>query len=440
MREARIMSKLLFNYGQADITPEEPVLLAGYANRRGLSKEIHRRLTTRCIVIKQDKHISCLVVNDLMDVDPEIIKSIRKEISQKTGINEDSILIATIHSHSTPETEYGKSEANDCYIDFLKKCVVENTCSVLNYNDCFCEALLYYGKSECDINIARRDIKPDDGRMSYRVGDPDGLTDREVMILQLRDKTGMRNVTIFNYSCHPVTLGYGSNYVSTDFPGRAREVVEEQYGGMALFLNGATGDLNPRETDHTEPSATDHEGEKLGRAVISANLTKYEGETVLKQTAKTILIPFRDQVITKEHIAAEVQRKLSDITEFFTWNEMLDRWKNKVYEMIDRNEISSSFPFKINVIMVGKAILFFTQGELFVNYQLSLKNAFPDNHMFCCAYVHGTGAYIPTGEAFANGSYEADQAYIYEIMPSPLSPDIEKKYLDEALRTINELF
>ena len=434
------MSILLFNYGQADITPETPVLLAGYANRRGLSKEIHRRLTTRCVVVKQETNSVCLVVNDLMDVDPEIIRSVQKEISQKTGINEDSILIATIHSHSTPEMEYGKSEANDHYIDILKKRVIENSCSVINGKDGYCEALLYYGISDCDINIARRDIKPDDGRMAYRIGDPDGLTDREVMVLQLRDKKGERKVTIFNYACHPVTLGYGSNYVSTDFPGRAREVVEEQYGGMALFLNGATGDLNPRETDHTEPSVTDREGEKLGRAVISARLTINEGEPVLKQTAKTILIPFRDQVITKEHIAAEVQRKLSDVTEFFTWNEMLDRWKEKVFEMIDRNEITSSFPLKINAMILGNIILFFTQGELFVKYQLALKNTFPGKHLICCAYGHGTGAYIPTREAFKNRSYEADQAYIYEMMPSPLTPDIERIYLDEALRTINELF
>lgn len=434
------MSKLIFNYGQADITPVEPVLLAGYANRRGMSEKIHRRLTTRCLVIKQDKNISCLVVNDLMDVDPEIIRSLQKEISQKTGISEDSVLIATIHSHSTPETEYGKCNANDRYTDFLKKQVIENTCSVLIDNESYREGLLYYGKSECDINIARKDIKPDDGRMAYRVGDPDGLKDREVMVLQLTDKTGGRKVTIFNYACHPVTLGYGSNYVSTDFPGRAREVVEEQHGGMAIFLNGATGDLNPRETDHTEPTVTDREGEKLGKAVISARLKMQEGEPVLKQTAKTILIPFRDQVITKEHIAAEVQRKLSDVTEFYTWNEMLDRWKDKIYEKIDRGEIVSSLPLKINAMSIGNVILFFAQGELFVKYQLALKNAFPDKHLICCAYVHGTGAYIPTGEAFKNKSYEADQAYIYEMLPSPLSPGIEKIYLDEALRTINELF
>ena len=433
------MSKLLFNYGQADITPGEPLLLAGYANRRGLSDKIHRSLTSRCVVLKQEMNTICLVVNDLMDVDPEIIISVKSEISGKTGINEDSILIATIHSHSAPEMEYGKSEANDRYIDFLKKQVIENTCSVINDNEGFCEALIYYGKSQCDINIARRDIKPDDGRMAYRVGDPDGLTDRDVMALQLRDETGERKVTIFNYACHPVTLGYGSNYVSTDYPGRAREVVEEEYGGMALFLNGATGDLNPRETDHAEPSVTDREGEKLGMAVISSRLIRYEDEVVLKQAAKTFLVPFRDQVITKEHIAAEAQRKLSDITEFFTWNEMLERWKNKVYEMIDRNEISSSFPFKINTMVMGNAILFFTQGELFVKYQLELKKMFPEHHLLCIAYVHGIGAYIPTAESFENKSYEADQAYIYEVMPSPLTPEIEKIYLEEAVGTIRKL-
>ena len=71
-----------------------------------------------------------------------------------------------------------------------------------------------------------------------------------------------------------MTLGYRSNYISTDYPGRAREVVEEKYGGMAVFVNGATGDLNPVKQIIPEPQVNDAEGEKLGRAVISAMLTK----------------------------------------------------------------------------------------------------------------------------------------------------------------------
>lgn len=433
------MKALLFNYGLTDITPEEPLFLAGYANRKGLSAAVHRRLTTRCVVLRQAAVSLCLIVNDLMDVDPEIIQTITSRISQKTGLDKNSILITSIHTHSAPEMEYGRSDANDRYIDKLIRSVSENAVSVINETEGFRNANMRIAKALCRINIARRDIKPVGGGMAYRVGDPDGLRDEEVGILQLADGSGERKVTLFNYACHPVTLGYESNFVSTDYPGKARDVVEREFGGMSVFMNGAAGDLNPREPHNVDPAVTDRLGEQLGKAIISTAFGQPSKDIDLKILAKTIKVPFRDQIITKELIKNEARRKISDITEFFTWKEMLDRWEKKVIEMIDRNEVGDSFPFKINVMKLGKVIIFFTQGELFVKYQLALKNNFPDYQVFCVAYVHGTGAYIPTADVFENKGYEADQAYIYEVFPSPLSPQIEQIYLREAFNAISEL-
>jgi neutral ceramidase len=433
------MERLTFNYNLTDITPSEHLVLGGFANRKGLSKEVHRRLTSRCVVMKQGEVIICLIVNDLMDVDPGIIQSVKENIVRKTRIDIDSVIVTSIHTHSAPEMEYGRSEANDRYIKLFINKVSENAIRTITDKKGFEQAILKYGKSECDINIARRDVKPEEGGMAYRVGDPDGLHDDEVGILQFTDDSGNQKVTIFNYACHPVTLGYGSNYVSTDYPGRAREVVEQKEGGMAVFMNGAAGDLNPREAHFTDPAKTDSVGEKLGQAVLSAEMNRGEGNPDLKTIAKTIWVPFRDQDITKEHIALEAKRKASDITEFFTWQDMLDRWEKKVYEMIDKNEVKKSFPFKINIVKLGKAIIFFTQGELFVKYQLELKRHFPDYHILCVGYVHGVGAYIPTADVFDKKGYEADQSYIYEILPSPLSPAIEKIYLAGAVDAINEL-
>lgn len=433
------MSKLLFNYSLTDITPSEPLFLGGYANRKGLSKEVHRRLTSRCFVMKQEKVIVCLIVNDLMDVDPGIIQSVKENIVQKTGMDIDTILITSIHTHSAPEMEYGRSEANDRYIKLVIDQISENAVNTITDKSGFKKANIKYGKSVCDINMARRDVKPEDGGMAYRVGDPDGLRDEEVSILELTDDSGNQKVTIFNYACHPVTLGYESNYISTDYPGKAREIIEEKEGGMALFINGATGDLNPREAHHVDPAITDSVGERLGKAVVSARMTSGDDNPDLKTAAKIIRVPFRDQVITKEHISREAKRKASDITEFFTWQEMLDRWEKKVYEMIDKNEVKKSFPFKINVVKLGKAIIFLTQGELFVKYQLEMKRLFPDYQVFCVSYAHGVGAYIPTADVFEKKGYEADQSYIYEILPSPLSPEIERIYLEGAVDAINEL-
>lgn len=430
---------LLYNYRMADITPAEPLLLAGYANRKGLSAGVHRRLTTRCLVLKQKDIMSCLIVNDLMDADPGIIKGIAGHISERTGICSEAILITSIHTHSAPDLEAGRNEANDRYIKYASHVIAENAIITIHEKTKYREAVLRFGKAWCDINIARRDIKPADGGPAYRVGDPDGLCDEEVGIFQLSDKKGLHKVTLFNYSCHPVTLGYESLVISTDYPGKAREMIEQSFGGMAIFVNGATGDLNPRQAHFTDPAITDAVGKQLGTAVISATLTEYTGDPGFRTTARTILVPFRDQNITREYIAGEALRKSKDITEFFTWNEMLDRWQKKVFEMIDKGEVKTSFPFKVNAWKLGGAIFFFTQGELFVKYQIELKNRFSAYQVFCIAYVHGIAAYIPTADVFRNKGYEADQSYIYEVLPSPLSDQIEKIYTKEVNVMIDAL-
>ena len=83
----RTMTDLLFNYNLSDITPKEPLLLGGFANRKGLSGEVHRPLTSRCLVLRKENTIACLIVNDLMDVYPAIIRAVTDRIASATGIS-----------------------------------------------------------------------------------------------------------------------------------------------------------------------------------------------------------------------------------------------------------------------------------------------------------------------------------------------------------------
>jgi hypothetical protein len=107
--------------------------------------------------------------------------------------------------------------------------------------------------------------------------------------------------------------------------------------------------------------------------------------------------------------------------------------------MIDRGEVENSFHIRVNAWKIGNTIIFFTQGELFVRYQIELKKRFSDYNLICIAYAHGTGAYIPTADVFEKKGYEADQAYIYEILPSPLTDKIEEIYMNEATEMISRL-
>ena len=54
--------------------------------------------------------------------------------------------------------------------------------------------------------------------------------------------------TIVNYACHPTTLGGRNRLISPDYLGAMRETIETNTGlAPCLFLNGAAGELAPRE-------------------------------------------------------------------------------------------------------------------------------------------------------------------------------------------------
>lgn len=433
------MAELLYSYKKTDITPEESVLLAGYANRSGTSGEVHRPLTSRCLILKRGKVQICIIVNDLMEVPGEVIHEMRNEISQKTALEFNQIIIVSIHTHSAPLMDYGINAANDRYIKSTSKKISENAIEGILENKFHRAGMIKFGSGFCDIGANRKLIIPETGP-AYRVSDPEGIRDKEVKILQICDEKNKNPVTLFNYACHPVTLGFNSLAVSTDYPGNAREMIETNFGGNAIFLNGAAANINPLSENHTDTKIADEFGEKLGNSVINSELIPLTNNIDLINSSGQIEIPFRDQNITRDFIEREVDRKSQQTTEFYHWKSDLRSWGDKIINLLEQGKIQNTFPFENSAIKLGPAIFYFTQGELFVQYQLELKRRFPNNQLFCVGYTHGEGAYIPTAKDYEAIGYETDQAYIYQGLPSPFTKDIEDIYLKESISIINALF
>ena len=59
-------------------------------------------------------------------------------------------------------------------------------------------------------------------------------------------------------------------HISPDFIGSSREIVEATYGGTAIFLQGASGDIGPMISYSADPASADRNGRMLGYAVCSA--------------------------------------------------------------------------------------------------------------------------------------------------------------------------
>ena len=71
--------------------------------------------------------------------------------------------------------------------------------------------------------------------------------DDTVLVARATDEQGRTLATIVNYACHPTTLAWENTLISPDYPGAMREVVEGATRAPCVFLQGASGDVGPRE-------------------------------------------------------------------------------------------------------------------------------------------------------------------------------------------------
>ena len=124
------------------------------------------------------------------------------------------------------------------------------------------------GWGESTIGVYRRETR--DGRdvLGEVPGHP---IDPSVGVIRVDDLDGSPIATVFRYSCHPVTMGPRSAVASSDYPGAARQVVERSLGGLALFLQGCGGNVNPRAGMGLEIDCRDTKnrvGMELGGEVV----------------------------------------------------------------------------------------------------------------------------------------------------------------------------
>lgn len=433
--------ELLFNSKTVDITPDKPVLLAGFANREGLSDTIHHALMSQCVVLQYGTVKVCLIANDLMEIAPEYVAEIRKKINEVTGLPQSNIVLTVSHTHSAPIMDamgLGWSEANEAYKEQTIGRIVENAIRTLEDSDGFVSCSLSIGTSIAAVNASRRSIDPETGEST--IGESDAVVDQEVQVLQLRDDAGHSLSTWFNYACHPVVLGFPSRAVSPDFVGQTRNMVMEKWGGGALFFNGAAGDINPKQGLSASLKLADDIGAELGEAIVQVTLEEDTVVPDLKYVHSNLQLPYRHQNITPAFIDEQVVLKSTEKTEFVDWKNDVKKWGERMKAEIETNGSLPNYRnSEISVLRIGSSVIVFGQGEFFNSYQVRLKKKFPQINLIFAGYSHGESGYIPDGASFSAKGYEVDQAYIYIHEPSPLSPDSERIAMDSMEKLIKQI-
>jgi hypothetical protein len=130
------------------------------------------------------------------------------------------------------------------------------------------EATLTWATGRSSV-AGNRDLPAGD---RYVVGyNPQAHADDTLLVGRVAAPDGTVIATLVNYACHPTTLAWQNTLVSPDFAGALREVVEDGTDGApCLFLQGASGDLAPREQYVGDTAVADRHGAALGHAALGA--------------------------------------------------------------------------------------------------------------------------------------------------------------------------
>jgi len=248
------------------ITPPVGIAMIGFAGRAP-SNGVHDDLLATALVLAErtpsddpDGRVA-LVTLDLLGMQGEAITAaIKAQVEQVTGIPSSRVFLSCSHTHygpvvSPPQGGEGGEQA------FAYQAALPHHVAgvVAMANAARRPVTLATGRGSVRIGINRRERRPD-GRIILGQN-PEGALDTEVQVWRLDTADGdpvepgaplgwLRRApepvaVLVNYACHPVSLAGQMRLLSADFPGVARAVVEQLVGGVALYVQGACGNINP---------------------------------------------------------------------------------------------------------------------------------------------------------------------------------------------------
>jgi hypothetical protein len=307
-----------------------------------------------------------------------------------------------------------------------------------------------YGVGRC--NLARyRDFYDEDAGQ-YVVGYTPGRTVDDTLIIARFTQIGGRTVASFiNYACHPTSAGWDNPYISPDFVGAAREVVEDTIRAPCIFLQGASGELGPKR-GFTDVDQAERNGFILGHAAASAfhalsppgtefcyagtvtsganigtwcdrpifgmklrecetwKLTRWQEPLKYREGIGTVagVSAERDALLEAEEQARATER----FDEAADLRALAER-KTRLLQRLAQLPEGTHYPLKVVLWEVGQAVWIVVQGESYSMLQTTLRERFPDRILIIATIAEDWGpSYLPPRDVYGKGIYQETIAVV----------------------------
>lgn len=466
---------------RVDITPPLPVDVLGYARRPIAPRRVHDPLLVTGAVLIEGGTTVAVMAADLTNLTPAFAERIRERVTEATGIPGAHVLLNSSHTHAGPWPGAAYKlggETDDWtplerrYWDSLPDHFA--SCAVRALRDAR-EARVSGGVGHAPgIAVNRRERTPD-GR-TILGWNPDGFFDDSVPTLRIDALDGAPIATIVGFGCHPVVVGPDVDAIGSDFVGPLRERVELlRGGGVAIFLQGAAGNVLPLEAFFDRQGPEVPFGQRLGleaaHAVADADPRAIEIEKVpfgsvtpislyrrrvadtqptqvLRTVRRFVELPLLEAP-TAVALEAEIAEREADLARRaaagesrVTMNPVRYHaiWARRMLERLTDGPLPVVSPGEIWATRIGDHAIVGTPGEIFGEIGAAVRAASPAPVTIFAGYSNGVLGYISTPEEYPHGGYEPAIAQRGYDHPAPFAPAAAGMIRNVSLALLAELF
>jgi len=257
----------------------------------------------------------------------------------------------------------------------------------------------------------------------------------------------MRVATLVNYACHGTVLGPDNLLVSADWIGVMRKKVEEELGGLTLFLQGAAANINPDMfwEDARAFEKVTEQGLGVAEAVLAATRQTSEKmrDVPIQIERVEAWMPTETRAVTS-HPPKNYGKPLLAMAKLPAFMAVFaDVLLNQRYpwkSVIEAKDGFWSAPMRINAVRIGDLALVTFGAETFTEIGMKVKSASPAAHTLFASVSDGCISYLHTEESHAQGGYEVDVAPLAYRYPGRLQAKCEGIALDATKSMLRKLW
>jgi len=418
-----------------DITPPVGIFFRVWGPAtEDVSTGTHRPLTLTALALLADGEPDPLVLiaADLgWWQDPADEWHVRGAVLKRLDLDPARVLLHLSHTHAGPCTSRGEAGQPGGhliapYLDAVRDAAVQAAAEAVASA---APGTVTWATGRSSV-AGNRDL-PEDGR--YVVGyNPAAKADDTLLVGRVAAADGTIQAILVNYACHPTTLAWQNTLVSPDFPGAMREVVEGTTGVPCLFLQGASGDLAPREQYTGDVAVADRHGRALGHSVLATLAempppgTELSCLGIVESGAPLAVWGTRPVELPRDGRASRLDVRVALKDDLPSLEELEARWGeidplSRVERLRRARKLRESYgegpeaTHPLWVWRLGSWAVVAQPGELYSAFQEELRARFPELALVVLNVTNAPGSvYLPPAGLYAEDIYPVWQTLLAE--------------------------